>query len=164
MHYIYIYIYIYIFLIIHLRCIREVFSDVLSSLPISGYFCVISAPTVTPVWLWKSQTASVIATCYARASTKAKKKLIRPDFSRSYRHIYIRICVCACVFEKRERERERERERDGKLIQSDWMYVLSKDTKGKYTQKHQYYQTKIDDAKRIRIKEFKKLLLSAHQT
>ena len=60
--------------IIHLRCIREVFSDALSSLPISGYFCIISAPTVTPAWLWKSQTASVIATCYARASTKAKKK------------------------------------------------------------------------------------------
>ena len=34
--------------IIHLRCIREVFSDALSSLPISGYFCIISAPTVTP--------------------------------------------------------------------------------------------------------------------
>ena len=60
--------------IIHLRCIREVFSDALSSLPISGYFCIISAPTVTPAWLWKSQAASVIATCYARASTKAKKK------------------------------------------------------------------------------------------
>ena len=41
------YIYIYIS-IIHLRCIREVFSDALSSLPISGYFCIISAPTVTP--------------------------------------------------------------------------------------------------------------------
>ena len=37
-----------IFSIIHLRCIREVFSDALSSLPISGYFCIISAPTVTP--------------------------------------------------------------------------------------------------------------------
>ena len=46
--YIYIYIYIYIFSIIHLRCIRDVFSDALSSLPISGYFCIISAPTVTP--------------------------------------------------------------------------------------------------------------------
>ena len=44
----------------------------LSSLPISGYFCIISAPTVTPAWLWNSQAASVIATCYARASTKAK--------------------------------------------------------------------------------------------
>ena len=60
--------------IIHLRCIREVFSDAQFLLPISGYFCIISAPTVTPAWLWKSQTASVIATCYARASTKAKKK------------------------------------------------------------------------------------------
>ena len=60
--------------IIHPRCIREVFSDVLSSSPISGYFCIISAPTVTPAWLWKSQATSVIATCYARASTKAKKK------------------------------------------------------------------------------------------
>ena len=57
------------FSIIHLRCIREVFSDALSSLPISGYFYIISAPTVTPAWLWKSQAASVIATCYARAST-----------------------------------------------------------------------------------------------
>ena len=47
----------------------------LSSLPISGYFCIISAPTVTPVWLWKRQAASVIATSYARASTKAKKNL-----------------------------------------------------------------------------------------
>ena len=37
--------------IIHLRCIREVFSDALSSLPISGYFCIISAPTVTSAWL-----------------------------------------------------------------------------------------------------------------
>ena len=62
------------FSIIHLRCIREVFSDALPSLPISGYFGIISAPTVTPVWLWKSQTASVIATCYTRTSTKAKKK------------------------------------------------------------------------------------------
>ena len=60
--------------IIHLRCIREVFSDALSSLPILGYFCIISASTVTPAWLWKSQAASVITTCYARASTKAKKK------------------------------------------------------------------------------------------
>ena len=59
----------------------------LSSLPISGYFCIISAPTVNPAWLWKSQTASVIATCYARASTKAKKIQIRPDFGRSYRHL-----------------------------------------------------------------------------
>ena len=59
--------------IIHLRCIREVFSDALSSLPISGYFCIISAPSVTPAWLWKSQAASMIATCYACASTKAKK-------------------------------------------------------------------------------------------
>ena len=75
--------------IIHLRFIREVFSDALSSLPISGYFCIISAPTETPVWLWKSQAASVIVTCYARASTKAKKKkkLIRPDFGLSYRHL-----------------------------------------------------------------------------
>ena len=74
--------------IIHLRCIREVFSNVLSSLPISGYFCILSAPTVTPAWLWKSQSASVIATCYARASTKAKKKINKkPDFSRSYRHL-----------------------------------------------------------------------------
>ena len=72
--YIYIYIYIYFISIIHPRCIREVFSDALSSSPISGYFCIISAPTVTPAWLWKSQAASVIATCYARASTKAKKK------------------------------------------------------------------------------------------
>ena len=47
----------------------------LSSLPISGYFCIISAPTVTPAWLWKSQAASVIATCYARASTIANKNL-----------------------------------------------------------------------------------------
>ena len=48
----YIYIYIYISIsIIHLRCIREVFSDALSSLPISGYFCIISARTVTPAWL-----------------------------------------------------------------------------------------------------------------
>ena len=39
-------IYIYIS-IIHLRCIREVFSDALSSLPIS-VISVISAPTVTP--------------------------------------------------------------------------------------------------------------------
>ena len=62
----------------------------LSSSPISGYFCIILAPTVTPAWLWKSQAASLIATCYARASTKAKKKkksLIRPDFGRSYRHL-----------------------------------------------------------------------------
>ena len=60
----------------------------LSSLPISGYFCIISAPTETPAWLWKSQAASLIATCYARASTKAKKYfLIRPDFCRSYRHL-----------------------------------------------------------------------------
>ena len=43
---IYIYIYIYIS-ILHLRCMREVFSDALSSLPISGNFCIISAPTVT---------------------------------------------------------------------------------------------------------------------
>ena len=63
----------YVISIIHLRYIREVFSDALSSLPISGYFCIISAPTVTPAWLWKSQAASVIATCYASASTKAKK-------------------------------------------------------------------------------------------
>ena len=73
--------------IIHPRCIREVFSDILSSSPISGYFCIISALTVTTAWLWKSQAASVIATCYARASTKAKKNLIRPDFSCSYRHL-----------------------------------------------------------------------------
>ena len=55
-----------------------------------GLFCIISAPTVAPAWLWKSQAASVIATCYARASTKAKKKKIkkRPDFGRSYRHRY----------------------------------------------------------------------------
>ena len=38
--------------IIHRRSIRDVFSDALSSLPISGYFCIISAPTVTPDWLW----------------------------------------------------------------------------------------------------------------
>ena len=51
-------------------------------------FCIISAPTETPAWLWKSQAASLIATCYARASTKAKKKkIIRPDFGRSYRHL-----------------------------------------------------------------------------
>ena len=74
--------------IIQLKCIREVFSDALSSLPISGYFCIISALTVTPAWLWKSQAASVIATCYARTSTKTKKKIIRPDFGRSYRHLY----------------------------------------------------------------------------
>ena len=60
--------------ILHPRCIREVFSDALSSLTISRYFCIISAPTVTPAWHWKSQAASVIATCYARASTKAKKQ------------------------------------------------------------------------------------------
>ena len=77
--YIYIYMYMYIYMyiyfsIIHLRCNRKVFSDALSLLPISGYFCIISALTVTPAWLWKSQAASVIATCYARASTKAKKK------------------------------------------------------------------------------------------
>ena len=89
LYYIILYIHLYLtsLLIIHLRCIREVFSDALSSLPISGYFCIISAPTVTPVWLWKSQAASVIATRYARASTKAKKELIRPDVSRSYRHL-----------------------------------------------------------------------------
>ena len=46
----------------------------LSSSPISGYFCIISAPTETPAWLWKSRAASSIATGYARASTKAKKK------------------------------------------------------------------------------------------
>ena len=44
----------------------------LSSSPILGYFCIISAPTETPAWLWKSQAAASIATCYARASTKAK--------------------------------------------------------------------------------------------
>ena len=78
MKWLYIYIYIYIYIsIIHLRCIGGgVFSDALSSLPISGYFCIISAPTVIPAWLWKSQAASVIATCYARASTKAKKKML----------------------------------------------------------------------------------------
>ena len=81
-------IYIFFISIIHLRCIREVFSDALSLLPISGYFSIISAPTVTPAWLWKSQAASMISMCYARASTKAKKKIIiRPDFSRSYRHL-----------------------------------------------------------------------------
>ena len=46
----------------------------LSSLPISGYSCIISASTATPAWLWKSQAASLIVTCYARASIKAKKK------------------------------------------------------------------------------------------
>ena len=45
----------------------------LSSSPILGYFCIISAPTETPAWLWKSQAASSIATCNARVSTKAKK-------------------------------------------------------------------------------------------
>ena len=60
----------------------------LSSLPILGYFCIISAPTETQAWLWKRQAASLIATCYAPASTKAKKKkIIRPDFGRSYRHL-----------------------------------------------------------------------------
>ena len=44
----YIYKYMRNISIIHLRCIREVLSDALSSLPISGYFCIISAPTVTP--------------------------------------------------------------------------------------------------------------------
>ena len=34
----------------------------------------------------ESQAASLIATCYARASTKAK--IIRPDFGRSYRHLF----------------------------------------------------------------------------
>ena len=63
----------------------------LSSSPISGYFCIISALTETLAWLWKSQSASVIAMCYARASTKAKKKtLIRPDSGRSYRHLSFR--------------------------------------------------------------------------
>ena len=58
-----VHIYIYIS-IIHPRCIREVFSDALTSSPISGYFCIISAPTVIPAWRWKSQATSVIATCY----------------------------------------------------------------------------------------------------
>ena len=57
----------------------------LSSLPISGYSCIISAPTETLAWLWKSQAASLIVTCYARASTKAKKKKI------IYIYIYIYI-------------------------------------------------------------------------
>ena len=48
-------------------------------------FCITSAPTETPAWLKKSQAASLIATCYARASTKAKT--IRPDFGLSYRHL-----------------------------------------------------------------------------
>ena len=48
-------------------------------------FCIISAPTATPAWLWKSQAASLITTCYARASTKAIN--IRPDFGRYYRHL-----------------------------------------------------------------------------
>ena len=46
--YIYIYIYIYFISIIHPRCIKELFSDALSSLPISGYFCIISTPIETP--------------------------------------------------------------------------------------------------------------------
>ena len=55
--------------------------------------CIISAPTETPAWLWKSQATSLIATCNARASTKAKKKkkiiiiIIWPDFGRSYTHL-----------------------------------------------------------------------------
>ena len=49
------------------------------------FFCIISAPTATPAWLWKNQAASLIATRYARASTKAIN--IKPDIGRSYRHL-----------------------------------------------------------------------------
>ena len=48
-------------------------------------FCIISAPTATPAWLWKSQAASLITMCYACTSTKAIN--IRLDFSPSYRHL-----------------------------------------------------------------------------
>ena len=36
-----------------------------------GFFCIISAPTETPAWFWMSQATSLIAACYARASTSA---------------------------------------------------------------------------------------------
>ena len=74
---IYIYMYVLWVYIFFQSCILDTSrrSSVmqLSSSPISGYFCIISAPTETPTWLWKSQAASSTATCYARASTKAKK-------------------------------------------------------------------------------------------
>ena len=81
--------------IIHPRCIREVFRDALSSSLISSYFCIISAPTVTPAWLWKSQVASLIAMCYARASTKAKKlslySFIMPTWFRFFFRLFTQV-------------------------------------------------------------------------
>ena len=62
--------------IIHLRCIREVFSDALSSLPISGYFCIISAPTVTPAWLKESshlRDRDVLRSCLHQSKEKKNK-------------------------------------------------------------------------------------------
>ena len=69
------FIYIYIFQSYILDASRRSSVMQLSSLPISGYSCIILAPIETPAWLWKSQAASLIATCYALASTKAKKFL-----------------------------------------------------------------------------------------
>ena len=84
---IYLHTYIYIS-IIHPRCIKEVFSNATVFIADFGLFCIISAPTETPAWIWKSQAVSLITTCYAHASTKAKKFfLIRLDFGHSYRHL-----------------------------------------------------------------------------
>ena len=61
------------FSIIHPRCIKVGLQWYTVFIADFGFFCIISAPTETPAWLWKSQATSLIATCYARASTKAKK-------------------------------------------------------------------------------------------
>ena len=59
--------------IIHPRCINVGLQWCTVFIADFVFFYIISAPTETPAWLWKSQAASLIATCYARASTKAKK-------------------------------------------------------------------------------------------
>ena len=72
--------------IIHPRCIKVGLQWCTVFITDFGFFCIILAPTATPAWLWKSQAASLIATCYACASTKAII-IIGPDFGRSYRHL-----------------------------------------------------------------------------